>query len=203
MGDKYMTGSDRLFEKLKNVLCKAGSKAVESFTKRTVSLHNEEYMGQLIDEARESMTKEQFHEFLKQYGLMPYYTYTGPTDTREEDWMDLKAYEKKVRKTPTGAIHLVHPEIEMLCRVTDGPELPGFIIACKDEAGTKREIHIYLSGNGCLRVCTSHETDIHLSEEEKIRKDYQLPFKNTDGSRPFWIQKGETTKHYCEMEKNL
>lgn len=138
----------------------------------------------------------------------PYYVYTGPLDSREKDnWTDNGAYRKKLQKAPTGSIHIVHPEIEMLCRVTENHNLPGFIITCKDRNGMKREFHLFLMDNYVewleendpgkpmerdLMLCTSNETNRKLGmDEHAVRARYRIPFY--DGFRCRW----ENEDHIC------
>lgn len=67
--------------------------------------------------------------------------------------------------------------MKMLCRVTDNPNLPGFIINCKDEYGTNREIQVYFNPDSKqIVVCTSMTTDMELSVEDQIHKRYDVPF---------------------------
>lgn len=110
-----------------------------------------------------------------------YYEYTGPMDSRKSGWIDRTARRTDVRMEPTGSVHIVHPKIEMTCRVTDNPELPGFVITCKDEDGGQQELHVYLrpEAEHCglsLRICHSVDTCSRLYEEDIIRKNYVVPF---------------------------
>ena len=67
----------------------------------------------------------------------------------------------------------------MLCRVTNRPEMPGFIITCKDNEGGEREVQIYLNNDGrSLRVCTGGLTNISADDKEQINLAYKIPFEN-------------------------
>ena len=113
----------------------------------------------------------------------PYYVYTGPMDTRiKGNWVDNDAYKRKTQKAPTGSIQIVHKNIEMLCRVTDNLNLPGFLITCKDENGDEREFQLYLSpdpANRGLVLCTSNDTNRNLFNDEVVKQLYPVPFKAT------------------------
>lgn len=112
----------------------------------------------------------------------PYYVYSGPMDTREDgsQWTDYDNYKKGGQKTPTGSIHIIHPDIKMLCCVTDNETFPGFLINCKDNEGNSREVQVYFNENNKeLVVCTSCKSDQSLDLDDQIHRRYKVPFEKT------------------------
>ena len=173
-------------ESLKHTLFMGGVDYIEDFVGTSVAGMDRDAMENLMDEVINRMPEEDLARFIQKYGCSPeeegpYYVYTGPMDTRKTNWTDNKAYRKKQQMASTGSIHIVHPEIEMLCRVTDNIHFPGFIITCKDKNGTIREVHVYMNPGDVdrqeyLRVCTSCETNSHLPREDIVRQNYPIPF---------------------------
>lgn len=85
----------------------------------------------------------------------------------------------KKQMTPTGTIYLRHPNMDMICRVTDRADMPGFIVSCKDSNGAKREFHIYLNKDCTdLKVCTNIETNAVLDADDRICVNYSVPFED-------------------------
>lgn len=124
---------------------------------------------------------KEYNDFLDTYKTdnnLPYYLYSGQTDTRKDDvsWTDPKACKDLKQIAPTGSIYLRHPKTEMLCRVTDNPKLPGFIINIKDENGTPCEVHVYVNAQtNQLTVCSSNATNQRL--EQHVYQRFPMPFE--------------------------
>lgn len=180
---KYTTSKEILTEQLKAKLLEAGDEAIQNFTGVYVTAESQGAAERLIDNAIAKMPNEQLYTFLSRYGLMPYYTYSGPQNTglgRDNIWADNEAYKAGRRKTPTASITVTHPKMKMMARVTDDPFMPGFIVTCKDIEGNKREVHIYFTtadGQPTVRVCTSNATNKDLDDSQVIRQNFSVPFK--------------------------
>lgn len=164
---KYVTGSDILKGLLKEKVIAAGKDEVFRFTGVYVKTADDKEVDRIMDVRLSHMSKEMLYGELEKYGLMPRCIYSVPEKDAKYDG-----------KTPTGSIKITHPVVDMTCHVTDDPALPGFIITCKDKAGTPCEFHIYLSpAEGMsIRLCTSIDTNRRLAESDIVRRNFTLPF---------------------------
>lgn len=124
---------------------------------------------------------EEYNRFLDSYKTdecLPYYLYSGQTDTRKDgvNWCDMDAYKNLKQIAPTGAVYLRHEKVEMMCHVGEHPKYPGFIVTCKDESGTPVQIHIYYDPKrNELQVNTDKKTD-KLAGVNAIHQHFSLPF---------------------------
>lgn len=205
-----MTGKERMKEELKKKIMEAGRDDAFAFTGVFLKNATEEEVERFIDNTLQHMSTEMFYGALRKYGLMPTYSYSGPItsplmpDADQVVWEDRTAYEEGRMKAPTGSITIEHPDMKMMCRVTDDPLIPGFIITCRDNEGNDREFHIYLStssdlkGQG-IRVCTSLKTNQELTDEDIIRKRYDVPFRcgRTCGNCSFNYKSELDTEPVC------
>lgn len=187
-GRRESSDDDRIgkvnIQSLRNRLLLLGSAAVKDFTGREAAGTRRQDINYLLDDAIRKMPPEQLKRFIKKYGCDiretgPYYLYTGPDDTRNSTWSNSVAYNRGTQMAHTGSIFLMHQDISMLCRVTNRPEMPGFIITCKDNEGGEREVQIYLNNDGhSLRVCTGGLTNISADDKDQINLAYKIPFEN-------------------------
>lgn len=184
----HMTGRENIVAKLKAKIMKKGRKEMFALTGVFMETATEKEVNEIMDSTFQHMSREMLYKVLNKYGLMPRYKYSGPIPSpladgdrdSAADWVNYEAYKQGLTKTPTGSITIEHPDITMMCRVTDDPFLPGFIITCKDNEGSRREFHIYFNGGDGPRitVCTDNATNGCLKDEDTIRRNYSLPFKN-------------------------
>lgn len=150
----------------------------------------------MIELQRPKENSKEYNEFLDGYKTnegLPYYLYTGQTDTRKKNvpWCDLTAFNGLKQIAPTGSIYLRHEKVEMLCWVTENKDYPGFAISVKDENGTPREIHIYLDPRTNELIVATNKRTCEFTGDS-ICKRYPIPFKNVTCTRAYLLLHSNT-----------
>lgn len=150
---------------------------------------------------RSESNSPEYNAFLDSYKTdhdVPYYLYSGPEGkTRSANWSDKQAMKELKRIAPTGAIYLRHEKTEMLCFVTDDPALPGFILDCKDEEGTRLQIQFYyFAKTRRLIGCTGSLTNMAIARGQEIHWGHRMPFTASSYNDDELLKKLETA--FCE-----